>query len=91
MLLKTEVLVAHERDTELAEQFERMGLPAPESDEYELCPVIFNLGKDLEFFIKAQEVEFNGQKLTGLLLDGNESMIVVNINFLTFSKKLGFE
>ena len=75
-----------EQDEQLISQFESMGIKPPDSDEYELCPVMFNLGKDLEFFIKAQEIEFAGEKLTGLLLEGEENMVIINMTFEKFAE-----
>lgn len=87
MILRTEVLLINEQDAKLIEQYENMGISAPNIEGFDLCPAIYNLGPDFEFFIKAYHVEYEGLECTELYLEGNEP-IIINMKFNDFCKLL---
>jgi len=85
MLLKTEIYVY----TDEAVQLEELGVKTNEQD-WELQKVVFNLGKDLEFFVRCAEIEIDGQLLTSLYLTDLEEPVIINKEFEEFIKILGF-
>jgi hypothetical protein len=85
MLLKTEIFVYSEE----AVQLEKLGVETNEQD-WELQNVVFNLGKELEFFTRCAEIEVKGKLLTSLYLSDLEDPVIINKEFEEFIKILGF-
>jgi hypothetical protein len=85
MLLKTEIFVYSED----AARLEELGIEINQKD-WELQKVVFNLGKELEFFTRCAEIEVDGKLLTSLYLTDLEKPVIVNKEYEEFIKILGF-